>query len=187
MKLLAKAAVSTVAGLLLVVGCGTSESQRAGHEKSDIYALGGTRLSEGEIAQHLRDAGFSESAIGTMVCIAKYESSFYSGATNTNSDGTTDYGLFQINGYWWSGSCGVSGSALLDPAVNTRCAKQVYQQQGFNAWYGYQYHRSECNNYSVASSGASSGGQGGSCDQQQLDTCLTHGGGKACYAKWGCG
>lgn len=36
-----------------------------------------------------------------MVCISKYESSLNCDATNKNTDSSTDYGLFQINSYYW--------------------------------------------------------------------------------------
>lgn len=49
------------------------------------------------VAGYLRKAGFPSNTIGTMVCIAKWESSFNCGATNHNNDGSTDYGLFEIN------------------------------------------------------------------------------------------
>ena len=57
--------------------------------------------SECQVAGYLKNAGFPSSSIGTMVCIAKWESSFNCGATNHNNDGSTDYGLFEINSYYW--------------------------------------------------------------------------------------
>jgi hypothetical protein len=113
------------------------------------------RQSECDVARYLRNAGFPSSTIGTMVCISKYESSWNCGATNKNTDGSTDYGLFEINSYYWcSGDptskyneCGTSCSSLMDCQKNTNCAYKVYKEQGFNAWYGYQYHKSECDSY----------------------------------------
>jgi hypothetical protein len=110
------------------------------------------------VASELKNAGFPSSTIGTMVCIAKHESGLNPGATNKNNDGSTDYGLFQINSYYWcSGDpmskyneCGQSCQTLLnDPQKNTNCAKKVYNEQGYNAWYGYQYHKAECDAYTV--------------------------------------
>jgi lipocalin len=90
-----------------------------------------------------------------MICIAKYESSFNCKATNKNVDGSTDYGLFEINSYYWcSGDasskyneCGTSCQTLMDCQKNANCAYRVYKEQGYNAWYGYQYHKSECDSY----------------------------------------
>ncbi len=111
--------------------------------------------SECATANYLRKAGFPESTIGTMVCIAKYESGFNCDATNKNTDGSTDYGEFQINSYWWcSGDpkskyngCGVSCSSLFNCQSNANCAYTVWKQQGYNAWYGYLNHKSTCDSY----------------------------------------
>lgn len=94
-----------------------------------------------------------------MVCIAKWESSFNCGATNHNNDGSTDYGLFEINSYYWcSGDakskydeCNTSCSSLMDCQKNTNCAYKVYKEQGYNAWYGYKAHQSECDSYAAPS------------------------------------
>lgn len=115
----------------------------------------GGKQSECDVAKYLRNAGFPSNTIGTMVCIAKYESSLNCDATNKNTDGSTDYGLFEINSYYWcSGDttskyneCGTSCQSLMDCQKNANCAYKVYKEQGFNAWYGYQYHRSECDSY----------------------------------------
>jgi lysozyme C len=111
--------------------------------------------SECATANYLRKAGFPESSIGTMVCIAKYESGFNCDATNKNTDGSTDYGEFQINSYWWcSGDpkskyngCGVSCSSLFNCQSNANCAYTVWKQQGYTAWYGYINHKSTCDSY----------------------------------------
>lgn len=120
-----------------------------------IKGVEGGRQSECDVAKYLRNAGFPSNTIGTMVCISKYESSWNCDATNKNVDGSTDYGLFEINSYYWcSGDptskyneCGTSCSSLMDCQKNANCAYRVYKEQGFSAWYGYQYHKSECDNY----------------------------------------
>ena len=113
--------------------------------------------SECDTARYLSNAGFTSSQVPVMVCIAKHESSFNCGATNHNTDGSTDYGLLQINSYYWcSGDpdskyneCGASCSSLFDCQANAKCAHKVYQEQGYTAWYGYQYHKQECDNYTI--------------------------------------
>jgi len=122
--------------------------------KSQKNELGAVGSSAGECstANYLRSAGFPEASIGTMVCIAKWESSFNCVATNHNTDGSTDYGLFEINSYYWcSGDakskyneCNVSCQSLVDCQANANCAHKVYQEQGYKAWYGYQSHSAEC-------------------------------------------
>lgn len=49
------------------------------------------------VANVLRQAGFPESAVPTMMAIAMAESSWNPGATHKNSNGSVDNGLFQIN------------------------------------------------------------------------------------------
>jgi hypothetical protein len=139
--------------LVTVSGCAANTDDPAvdedGTEASDTQALlAGTQHSPHQVATLLRNAGFPESAIGPMVCTAKYESNFYDRASNHNHNGTTDYGLFQINSiHLHDAGCPGTTSALYDPATNVRCAHSVWKQQGINAWYGYQHHRSTCQHY----------------------------------------
>jgi lysozyme C len=145
---------STSAGCAADTG---SEDDTEGTGESEDHLLSGPRLTPGQVAGYLRNAGFPENAIGKMVCTAKWESSFYTRATNKNHNGTTDYGLFQINSIHLrdGAGCPSSSSALFDPTANAKCALHVYKTQGVNAWYGYQKHRTECAN---ARAPASSGG-----------------------------
>ena len=111
--------------------------------------------SECQVASYLSSAGFPQSTLATMVCISKYESSFNCDATNKNTDGSTDYGMMQINSYWWcSGDplskyngCSSTCTSLFDCQRNANCAYIVWKQQGYNAWYGYKNHKTECDNY----------------------------------------
>lgn len=113
--------------------------------------------TECQVASYLKAAGFPQSSLPTMVCISKYESSFNCDATNKNTDGSTDYGLMQINSYWWcSGDplskyngCSATCSSLFNCQSNANCAYTVWKQQGYNAWYGYKNHKSECDNYKL--------------------------------------
>jgi lysozyme C len=154
------AALLAFASLIVasVAGCAadTASEDADGVGESQDHLLSGPRLTPAQVAGYLRQAGFPESTIGPMVCTSKYESSFYTHATNKNTNGTTDYGLFQINSIHLrdGAGCPSSSTALFDPVTNTRCALHVYKIQGINAWYGYQHHRSEC---SVAKAPASAG------------------------------
>jgi len=113
--------------------------------------------SECQVASYLRKSGFPEYSIPTMVCTSKYESSYNCDATNKNTDGSTDYGLMQINSYYWcSGdplskynSCGTTCTSLFNCQTNTNCAYIVWKQQGYTAWYGYKNHKTECDNYKI--------------------------------------
>jgi lysozyme C len=114
--------------------------------------------SQCQVANYLKKSGFPDYTVATMVCISKYESSYNCDATNKNTDGSTDYGLMQINSYYWcSGdalskynSCNIACSSLFNCQYNTNCAYTVWKQQGYTAWYGYKNHKSECDNYKIS-------------------------------------
>ncbi|XP_077488084.1 lysozyme c-1-like [Amblyomma americanum] len=98
-----------------------------------------------ELASILVGSGIPKSQIPDWICLATAESSLDSNAINGNTDGSTDYGIFQINdGYWCSPGphdiCHVACSALQsdDITPSVQCAKTVYEQQGFEAWYGWK-------------------------------------------------
>ena len=144
---------------IALVACGGSSSSSSDGtvDESGGMLLAGPKLSETEIASLLKGAGFSSSEIPEMVCTAKYESGFYEHASNHNTNGTTDYGVFQINSVWIGPhGCAKTGSALYDGAANAKCAKAVFDAQGIRAWYGYQKHASECSHYKINGSSSSS-------------------------------
>jgi lysozyme C len=126
-------------------------------ENQDNKMLRANYQSECQVANYLRKAGFPEYSVPTMVCTTKYESSFNCDATNKNTDGSSDYGLTQINSYYWcSGDplskyngCSTSCSSLFNCQTNANCAYTVWKQQGYNAWYGYKNHKTECDKYKI--------------------------------------
>lgn len=149
-----------VIAAFVLVGCSVpdpSMDEEVG--ESEDHLLAGRRLSPAEVASVLREAGFPEAAVGKMVCTAKYESSFYERASHRNTNGTTDYGLFQINSvHVGDTGCPSSATALYEAAANARCALKVYRSQGMGAWYAYRKHRSECDGYAAP---AAEGGEAG--------------------------
>jgi len=153
MRLLAVAMVS----LTTIAGCAadTTGDDTEGTGESQDHLLAGRRLSEKEAATLIRQAGFSESVVGKMLCTIKYESNFYERASNRNRNGSVDYGLFQVNSlHFHDAGCPSSAAGLYDAAANTKCALSIYKSQGINAWYGYQKHRSECDRYPAPSGSA---------------------------------
>ena len=151
-RLLAVAMVS----LATVAGCAaeTPEDESEGVGESQDHLLAGRRLSEREAATLIRQAGFPESVVGKMLCTIKYESNFYERASNRNRNGSSDYGLFQVNSiHFRDAGCPSSAAGLYDAAANTKCALSIYRSQGVNAWYGYKKHRSECDGYRAPASG----------------------------------
>jgi lysozyme len=116
-------------------------------------------ISECQAANYIARAGVPETVIGTMVCIAKYESSLNPSATNVNGNNSRDWGLWQINSMFWcrdssfpgrANQCGMSCPDLLDPAANAACAAEVYRKQGLTAWLQCNKHRRECDNYRLS-------------------------------------
>uniref|UniRef100_G3Q2S7 lysozyme n=1 Tax=Gasterosteus aculeatus aculeatus TaxID=481459 RepID=G3Q2S7_GASAC len=86
------------------------------------------------------------------VCLSYSESGYSTTATNFNTDGSTDYGIFQINSRWWcedgrtprsKNACSISCSALVsdDVRVAINCAKRVVRDpNGMRAWVGWRNH-----------------------------------------------
>jgi len=92
--------------------------------------------SSADVARAAIDAGFTPAQALTAVQIAYHESGFSAGATNRNSNGSVDYGLWQINSV--HGFPELKTQQWRDPATNARLAKKVYDKQGWNAWSVYK-------------------------------------------------
>mgnify|MGYP001227892009 CR=1 FL=1 len=155
---------------LVMVGCAAEPlDEEEGVGETQDQLLAGRRVSESEIAQRLRTAGFPESIVPTMVCTAKWESSFYERASNRNRNGSLDRGLFQVNSIHVGGTrgCPTNGEALYSAQTNANCAYAIYKMQGLRAWYGYRAHKSECDNYRLRGSAAPGASSGATDDEDQ--------------------
>ncbi|XP_029940623.1 lysozyme C-like [Salarias fasciatus] len=88
--------------------------------------------------------GFRGISLADWVCLTQWESHFNTKATNSNSNGSKDYGIFQINSRFWcrDGSfshngCNISCDQLLtdDVTAAINCAKRVVSDpNGIRAW-----------------------------------------------------
>jgi hypothetical protein len=98
-----------------------------------VPSAGGRVYSAPELRSLAIQAGFSATEADVAAAIAMAESGGRPEVTNVNTNGSTDYGLWQINsvhpdllrqGNW------------KDPAVNARMARAVYTQAGskFTPW-----------------------------------------------------
>ncbi|XP_023237553.1 lysozyme C, milk isozyme-like [Centruroides sculpturatus] len=99
-----------------------------------------------ELARDLHERfKFPKEDLSKWLCIAYWESSFDTGAIHKgNWDGSTDYGLFQINDkYWCNGNsknsqnvCNLSCDKLKndDIADDIKCVSEMYRRHGFDAW-----------------------------------------------------
>jgi hypothetical protein len=138
---------------LALGGCAsaTDDSADDAASETDQMLKAGRKLSEGQVADALRTAGFDEDEVPRMVCTAKYESDFYERASNShNRNGTIDRGLFQINSvHLGRAGCPRTGEGLYTASANAKCALVIWRSQGNNAWYGYKKHRAECDSYVV--------------------------------------
>ena len=95
------------------------------------------QLSDSQIASLVRTHwAIDAKAVPTVVAIALAESGGDSDAVNTaNKNGTTDWGLFQINDVNWRKDD--PRAVRLDPPENTKRAYDVYKRQGLKAWVAY--------------------------------------------------
>lgn len=89
-------------------------------------------ISGVDVARDAKAAGFPDNQLVTAVAIAFAESGFNETETHRNSDGSTDYGLWQINSV--HGYPELTSGAWRDPRVNAQLAYRVYTAQGWNAW-----------------------------------------------------
>ncbi|XP_040852393.1 lysozyme C [Ochotona curzoniae] len=100
--------------------------------------------------------GYKGISLPNWMCLAKWESSYNTKATNYNpGDKSTDYGIFQINSRYWCNdgktpksvnACRIPCSALLQDDISqaVTCAKRVVSDpQGIRAWVAW---RSHCQN-----------------------------------------
>ncbi|KAJ8287334.1 hypothetical protein GJAV_G00050350 [Gymnothorax javanicus] len=106
-----------------------------------------------ELARTLKNAGMAGYwgvSLGDWVCLAQWESSYNTQATNLNTDGSTDYGIFQINSRWWcnnggrtANGCNINCSSLLKDDISDAitCAKRVVRDpNGIKAWVAWRRH-----------------------------------------------
>ncbi|XP_015597739.1 lysozyme isoform X2 [Cephus cinctus] len=82
------------------------------------------------------------------VCLVENESARNTSAIGgPNSNGSYDYGLFQINGKYWcaegvnGGDCNMKCEDLIDDDITDDskcCLEMIYPRHGFNAWHGWE-------------------------------------------------
>ncbi|XP_058053456.1 lysozyme c-1-like [Anopheles bellator] len=111
-------------------------------------AVSGKTYGKCELAKELIKNGIPKASVANWVCLVQHESAFNTAATNKNRNGSTDYGLFQINNKYWcdsaygSNDCKVQCRSLTNDDItdDIKCAKLVFKRHGFNAWYGWKNH-----------------------------------------------
>merc|ERR1712038_848996 len=135
--LIMKQAISIIVGLVTAA--------------SAIVPEVGKTFQKCDLASQLLASGYSsftKSNIGDWICLTYYESSWKTSSKGgPNYNDSYDYGLFQINDYYWCydsnnpkyNDCNISCSKLLDDNIDddATCASLIYKRHGFDAWYGW--------------------------------------------------
>lgn len=88
----------------------------------------GQKLTNAQIRQYARAAGWPETLIPLIAAVSIAESSGYTGAQNIC--GEHSVGLLQVN----QDSHNYSTSVLSDPLSNLKIGYEIYKREGANAW-----------------------------------------------------
>nr|P37156.1 RecName: Full=Lysozyme C I; AltName: Full=1,4-beta-N-acetylmuramidase C [Tachyglossus aculeatus aculeatus]AAB20832.1 lysozyme I [Tachyglossus aculeatus=echidna, milk, Peptide, 125 aa] [Tachyglossus aculeatus]1JUG_A Chain A, LYSOZYME [Tachyglossus aculeatus] len=103
--------------------------------------------------------GYQHITLPNWVCTAFHESSYNTRATNHNTDGSTDYGILQINSRYWchdgktpgsKNACNISCSKLLDDDItdDLKCAKKIAgEAKGLTPWVAW---KSKCRGHDLS-------------------------------------
>ena len=110
----------------------------------------GRKLNRCSLAKELHSLGVPKSELPQWTCLAEHESSYRTHIIGPpNTDGSQDYGIFQINSKYWCRSpkvfsyngCHVDCNVLLGdnlkPALD--CARLVKGKQGWKAWAAWKF------------------------------------------------
>ncbi|XP_047026248.1 lysozyme-like [Helicoverpa zea] len=104
----------------------------------------GKTFSECDLVRELRKQGFPEHQLRDWMCLIEAESNRRTHVVGgSNSDGSHDFGLFQINDRYWCNNgehpgkeCNIRCKDLLldDITIASQCTKKIFGVHGFNAW-----------------------------------------------------
>jgi hypothetical protein len=130
-------------GLLLLLSSRASADEPA----SGALNFTGEHLTDLEVAQLLHQAGFAGEDLVRAVRLVLGESEGHTHAHNLNTNGTTDWGIAQINDVnlpWLKKHLqldGLPGQALFDPELSAVAMFELYDAYGFKPWHGAtEYH-----------------------------------------------
>ncbi|XP_004711545.3 lysozyme C, milk isozyme-like [Echinops telfairi] len=112
-------------------------------------------FSNCELARRLKARGldgYHDYSLANWICLVKHESNFNTRALNRkNANGSSDYGIFQLNNQWWckdnrypsKNACDIAYSKFMDDNIDDdiHCAKRVVKDpNGMSAWVGWKNH-----------------------------------------------
>ncbi|XP_022920925.1 lysozyme isoform X2 [Onthophagus taurus] len=97
------------------------------------------------LVNELNRKKFNRSFIGNWVCMIESESAKDTSKVTKKANGSTNYGIFQINDREWckqgkaGGKCNIKCEDLLDDDINddANCAKKIQEEIGFKNWDGW--------------------------------------------------
>ncbi|XP_055973886.1 lysozyme C, milk isozyme-like [Sorex fumeus] len=113
------------------------------------------KFSKCELAKKLKAEGmdgYHGYSLANWICLAEHESNYNTKAFNgKNSDGSSDYGIFQLNNRWWctdnkypsAHGCNMACNKFMDENIDDdiTCAKRVVKDpNGMSAWVGWVKH-----------------------------------------------
>uniref|UniRef100_A0A8C6YY34 lysozyme n=1 Tax=Nothoprocta perdicaria TaxID=30464 RepID=A0A8C6YY34_NOTPE len=120
-----------------------------------IFICLSSALGRCQLAQLLQELdGYRGYSLADWLCMAFYESNFDTAAKSVNADGSTSFGIFQINNRLWctderspsENLCRVACTDLLtsDITDDIICAKKIVRHpQGMDAWEDWAMHCKE--------------------------------------------
>ncbi|XP_055679751.1 lysozyme-like [Lutzomyia longipalpis] len=112
-----------------------------------VSKIEGRKFTKCELLPIFLDEGFPLEEFPDWLCVIQSESSFNSSAIGgPNSNGSFDWGLFQINDNFWCGvgkpdhDCNINCYDLVDDDLtdDLQCVKKIYARHGFSAWNGWK-------------------------------------------------
>lgn len=120
-----------------------------------ISSAVGITMNRCSLARRMDAMGVPRSELARWACIAERESSYRTHVVGpANTDGSNDYGIFQINDRYWcqpsngkysKNGCGIDCDELLSDDISTsvRCARHILAKTGWSSWTTWKY----CNGY----------------------------------------
>ncbi|XP_017851115.1 lysozyme [Drosophila busckii] len=113
---------------------------------SSFDAVLSKRYMRCELARKLlQQHGFERSLLPVWICLLEHESDLDTAKITANPNGSSSYGLFQINTRYCQqdrrgGVCNIKCEDLLDENLreSASCAKRIQTSEGFRHWNGWQ-------------------------------------------------
>lgn len=110
-----------------------------------VYAGPGKVFTKCGLTKELLNNGFDRSYIGNWVCLIESESAKNTSKVTVKANGSTSYGLFQINSKEWckpgtaGGKCRAKCEDFIDDDIrdDSVCAKLIQAELGFRNWEGW--------------------------------------------------